>query len=188
MENFDISLNSSYDSVSTPTHTSLPESCTDLDLPPSLASEMGPPYKGATFIIRDIQRGFVITLTDGKLCLLPGHDFDLFSFCSDGRGNHWRCVENKDRWLGFKNVVSGTFIGHDNNQKNWRFMAKVEAHNQWGFFCLRHHPSGGYEMLIKHLDGFRAMKVGGSDSRELMVAEEGHGGTIWEFLEVDSQD
>ncbi|KAJ5865102.1 uncharacterized protein N7529_007018 [Penicillium soppii] len=184
MEDNETSSHSSFDSVMTPMHTSLHESYTELGSPPYPAQKIGPPYKGATFIIRDLQRGFVIALTDGNLCLLPdGNGNPLFNR-GDGHGNHWRCVENKDRWLGFKNTVSGEFIGHDNNQKHWRFIAKVEAHNEWEYFCVRHHPNGGYEMLVKHWHGFRAMKVGGTDDRELMVAGEGEDGTAWEFVKV----
>lgn len=186
MENIDVSSDSSSDSVMTPTHTCFSDRSAALGLSPFLALKTGPPHKGATFVIRDLQTGCVITLVDGNLCLLPEGNENLFVNLGDGRGCHWRCVENKDRWLGFKNTVSGEFIGHDNNQKNWRFMAKVKAHNQWEFFCARHHRAGGYEMLVKHWDGFRAMKAGGTEDRELMVAGEGHEGTSWEFLEVES--
>lgn len=65
-------------------------------------------------------------------------------------------------------------------------MAKVKAHIQWEFLSVCHHRGGGYEILVKHWYGFRAMKAGGTDSGELMVAEEGQDGTVWEFLEVPS--
>ncbi|OJJ86335.1 uncharacterized protein ASPGLDRAFT_102845, partial [Aspergillus glaucus CBS 516.65] len=142
------------------------------------------PYKGATFIIRDPQSGLAITLKDGKLGLAPGDKENAFVNCDNGRGSHWRCVENKDRWLGFKNAVSGEFIGHDNKKKNWRFMAKAEAHREWEFFCVRQHSDGGHELLVKHWGGFRAMQVGGNDNKELVVADEGDSGTAWEFLQV----
>lgn len=186
MENIEISSTYSDGPGMTPTHTSLPESFADPELPPYPAPAAVAPYKGATFIIRDPKSGLVITLKDGKLGLAPADKENAFINCDDGRGSHWRCVENEGRWLGFKNAVSGEFIGHDNNKKNWRFMAKVEAHREWEFFCVRQHPGGGHELLVKHWDGFRAMQVGGDDNRELVVAGEGHSGTAWEFLKVYS--
>ncbi|KAJ5607133.1 hypothetical protein N7537_003752 [Penicillium hordei] len=188
MDNIEISSTFSDETGMTPTHTSLPRLYADPELPPYMcpAPAAVAPYKGATFVIRDPQSGLVITLKDGKLGLAPGDKADSFINYDDGRGSHWRCVENKDRWLGFKNAVSGEFIGHDNNKKNWRFMAKVEAHNEWEFFCVRQHPDGGHELLMKHWGGFRAMQVGGNDNRELVVAGEGQGGMAWEFLKVHS--
>lgn len=172
----------------TPMHTSVPESYIDPELPPYAAPAAVAPCKGATFIIRDPQSSLVITLQDGKLGLASGGKDNAFVNRDDGRGNHWRCVENKERWLGFKNAVSGEYIGHDNNKKNnWLFIAKVEDHREWEFFCVRQHPCGGHELLVKHWNGFRAMQVGGDDNRELVVAGEGHGGTAWEFLKVSTE-
>lgn len=111
----------------TPTHTSLLESYTELEPPPYPAPAAVAPHKGATFIIRDPQSGLVITLKDGKLGLAPANKESAFVNCDDGLGSHWRCVENKDRWLGFKNTVLRGFLGHDNN-KNWHFIVKAEAY------------------------------------------------------------
>lgn len=187
MEDIDISSTSSGESRMTPTHTSLP-SYADPEPPPYPAPAVVPPHEGATFIIRDPQSGLVITLKDGELGLAPANKESAFVNCDDGLGSHWRCIENKERWLGFKNAVSGEFIGHDNKKnENWRFIAKVKAHNYWEFFCVRQHPGGGHELLVKHNNGFRAMQVGGNHNRELMVAREGHGGIAWEFLKVYSE-
>lgn len=186
MENIDISSTYSDEPVMTPTDTSLLESVVDLELPPYPAPAAVAPHKGATFIIRDPQSGLVITLNDGQLGLAPADKENAFINCDDGRGSHWRCVENKDRWLGFKSAVSGEFIGHD-NKKDWRFIAKAEAHKEWEFFCVRQHLGGGHELLVKHWSGFRAMQVGGNINRELVVAGEGRSGTAWEFLKVHSK-
>lgn len=191
MENIDISSSSSDGTMVTPTHTSLTESYTDPEPPPYPAPAAVAPRKGATFIIRDPQSKLVITLKDKNLGLAAGDKENTFVNCDDGRGSHWRCIENKDRWLGFKSAVSGEFIGHDNNgknnnEKNWRFKAMVKEHREWEFFCVRQHPDGGHELLVKHWGGFRAMQVGGDNNRELVVAGEGHGGTAWEFLRVYS--
>ncbi|KAE8153074.1 hypothetical protein BDV25DRAFT_45230 [Aspergillus avenaceus] len=187
MENLDIISTISDDPILTPTHTSLPDPYPDAELPPYPAPAAVPPHKGATFIIRDPQSGLLITLKDGKLVLAPGDKDNAFVNRDDGRGSHWRCVENKDRWLGFKNAVSGDFLGHDDNKLEWRFVARVKEHRQWEFFCVRQHPGGGHELLVKHWDGFRAMVIGGMDGRELVVGEEGCVGTAWEFLRIYSE-
>lgn len=183
-----MSSNSSDEAGLTPANTSLIESCTNPELPPyHPATAAVAPYKGATFIIRDPQSGLIIALKDGKLGLGPADKGNASIGFDIGHGSHWRCVENEDRWLGFKNAASGEFIGHNNNKKKWCFMAKGEAHGDWQHFCVRQHPSGGHELLVKHWDGFRAMEVGGDDNRELVVAGEGLGGIAWEFLKVYSE-
>ncbi|PKY01683.1 hypothetical protein P168DRAFT_258432 [Aspergillus campestris IBT 28561] len=182
----DNSSTSSGESGITPTHTSLLEPYTDPEPPPYPAPAAVAPHKGATFIIRDPASSLVITLKDGKVGLAPANKESAWIYSDDGLGSHWRCVENKDRWLGFYNAVSGGFLGHDNS-KEWRFIAKAETHRQWEFFCVRQHPDGGHELLVKHWGGFRAMQVGGDMGRDLVVAGEGDSGTAWEFLEVYSE-
>lgn len=184
MENIDTMSTSSGESTTTPTHTSVPESHADSGLPPYHAAVTVAPRGGATFIIRDPQSKLVITLNKGQLGLAPGDWGDAFVNPHNGRGSHWCCVENKDRWLGFKSKVSDRFIGHDNKKKNWHFIATADKHDDWERFCARQHPDGGHELLVKHWDGFRAMQAGGVDNKELMVAGEGCGGTRWEFLEI----
>ncbi|KAJ5392275.1 hypothetical protein N7509_007765 [Penicillium cosmopolitanum] len=188
MEDTESLSNSLHDLAITPTHTSIPdsESCAEVGSEqPSITPKTGPPFDGATFIIRDPQTGLVITLVGGRLTLLSGYN-DLLDNCRDGRGSHWRCVESQGRWLGFKNTVSGQFIGQYFENGEWHFWAKDEFHTSLQFFCTRHYwLSGGYEMLVKHGDGFRAMKIGGPDKTKLVVGEEGERGTAWEFLEVE---
>src|ERR1700712_4541908 len=61
------------------------------------------PWSGHIYIIRSAITGQVLTLLEGNLVMAkPG-----------GRGSiHWACVE-KNGWLGFRNPVSGKFLGHD---------------------------------------------------------------------------
>ncbi|KAL4781985.1 hypothetical protein BJX76DRAFT_306797 [Aspergillus varians] len=170
----------------TPTDTSPPESYADPDHPPYLAPLAVPPEGGATFVIRDPQTGLVIALRNGMLSLRP--ERQVHGFGLTGRGSHWHCVENDELWLGFRNAVSGTYIGHDNKQSCWRFIADAKAHKPWEWFCARQHPGGGHMLLVRHNDGFRAMKIGGEQNRELIVGERGQGGTAWEFIVVDDED
>lgn len=61
------------------------------------------PSPGSTFIIRSVSSGYVLTLLGGQIVLTQ----------SGGHGSiYWACVESKG-WLGFLNVVSGRFLGHD---------------------------------------------------------------------------
>lgn len=87
-------------------------------------------------------------------------------------------------WLGFKNVISGTFIGHDDKGK---FVASVKRHSDWESFCTRQHPGGGHLLLMreKNANGFLPMKIGGKNNEELVVSTKEEGGTAWEFIGVD---
>lgn len=115
-------------------------------------------------------------LKEGVLGLFDG----IYQY---GGGSHWHCVENKYMWLGFYNVVSGTYLGHNNNGQ---FIATTKSHVEKECFCARQHPGGSFLLLVKnHPGGFLLMKVGGKDDREL-VADEGKTETAWEFIRVDS--
>lgn len=56
-----------------------------------------------TFLIKAVTSSQMITLRDGRIVLAQ----------SDGRGSHWKCIE-AGGWLGFRNAVSGAFLGRDN--------------------------------------------------------------------------
>jgi hypothetical protein len=134
-------------------------------------------------IIRDPKTGLAIVLKDGHLGLRPeeeGYGNDIYNY---GRGSHWHCVENDEMWLGFRNSVSGTYIGHNNEKK---FVARAGKHREWEWFCVRQHPDGGHILLVRHWSGFRAMSVE-SATRELVVDENREGGTAWEFIRVYSE-
>jgi hypothetical protein len=176
MENIENSSGYSSDSVLTPinTHTSIPEFQADVAPPPYhapyRAPKIGPPYNGGTFIIRDIERGLVITSVDGQLELLE-YSRDFLVPRIDGRGSHWRCVEGKNRWIRFKNMVSGACM--------------IESTTKRPELCVRHYVSGGYEILSKMGDGLCALQISGNDDVKLKLVAEGERGTIWEFLEIE---
>lgn len=167
----------------TPTHTSVAEDSTSdsssVDCP-STISDMGlfnaSPWNGGLYIIRDPKSGLAIALKEGTLGLFP----DVYY---RGSGGRWRCVENDRLWLGFKNAVSGAYIGHNNRGG---FVAEAKSHDGWEWFCARQHPYGGYVLLVKHWSGFLPMKIGGKDNKELVVDAEREGGTAWEFIRVDT--
>ncbi|CAI4212020.1 unnamed protein product [Parascedosporium putredinis] len=64
-------------------------------------------------------------------------------------------------WFGFRNCVSGTYLGHNERK---RFIAAVRHHRPHEYFTPLHHPSGGYELLMRHNNEQRSMAVGQDDS------------------------
>lgn len=192
MENVDTLSPSAVDEgCNTPTHTSVSDAGLDSDLPSYSSLNRTTagtcPWKGGTFIIRDPETKLVIVLKEGVLGLCPQekeHGGDTYHY---GRGSHWHCVENEGMWLGFYNIVSGTYIGHNNTRSNWRFHAKARHHEEWEYFCVREHPDGGHVLLVKHWRNFLPMKVGGMENRELVVDAKTREGTAWEFIRVDSR-
>ncbi|RYP80135.1 hypothetical protein DL769_002621 [Monosporascus sp. CRB-8-3] len=128
------------------------------------------PWPGNTFVIRERATGRAITLVDGKLRL---RDWD----CAGDRGAHWVC-EQKDGWLGFRNPVSGTYIGHDDRGG---FRATASHHKTWEYFCATWHPEGGYLLLKRHGDALWKMGVSTDGSKFYETAGEG---TAWEFFKL----
>lgn len=60
------------------------------------------PWPGSTFVIRSASCGRFLTLFDGKIVL--SHQDDRSSM-------RWACSE-REGWLGFRNPVSGKYIGY----------------------------------------------------------------------------
>ncbi|KAM0417127.1 hypothetical protein ACHAPT_012834 [Fusarium lateritium] len=159
-----MSMASTVDGCLTPTHTSVTE--TGIDNPTPIESVPSP---NAVFIIRHRDTGKVITLVDGELRLCEG--------LSARGGFHWHCVE-KDRWLGFRNCVSGTYIGHNERKK---FIARVPHHKAHEYFTPRPHPQGGYELLMRHNHELWSMAVG--EDGNSLVETKGEG-ALWDFLKT----
>ncbi|RYP91508.1 hypothetical protein DL770_002354 [Monosporascus sp. CRB-9-2] len=128
------------------------------------------PWPGNTFVIRERATGRAITLVNGKLRLW---DWDY----AGDRGAHWIC-EGKEGWLGFRNPVSGTYIGHDDRGN---ICANATHHKQWEYFCATRHPEGGYLLLKRHGDALWKMNVTQCGSRFYETADEG---AAWEFLKL----
>ncbi|PQE26473.1 hypothetical protein CJF30_00001204 [Rutstroemia sp. NJR-2017a BBW] len=137
---------------------------------PSLHTHV--PVPGSTFLIRSLHTHQVLTLSEGHLHLEPSPPA--------AGGWHWACIE-RDGWLGFRNCVSGTFMGHDGKGG---FHAKVTHHkcNEW--FVTRAVPGGGHLIMILHGDKWRRMGVA-EGGREVLEVEKGvMEGTVWEFVRV----
>lgn len=61
-------------------------------------------------------------------------------------------------WLRFHNVVSGTYLGHNNNG---RFIATTKSHEEKECFFVQQHPGCSFSLLMEnHPGGFLPMKMG----------------------------
>ncbi|KAK6613766.1 hypothetical protein H4I96_00087 [Botrytis cinerea] len=129
------------------------------------------PEPGGIFMIRKRGYGKMITLEDGNLQLKPD---------SGMGGCHWVCVE-KDGWLGFRNCISGTYIGHDGRGK---FYAKATRHKDYESFCVRKHPDGDYLLLTRHWSKLWKMDIKRNDDGLNELVETETGGTTWQFVKV----
>jgi hypothetical protein len=131
------------------------------------------PWPGSTFIIRSVSSGHVMTLLDGHIVVTqPG-----------GRGSIlWACVETKG-WLGFLNVVSGKFLGHD---AKGRLCCSAERHQGWENFCVRMRPEGGCVLLMTHYERLWhvGIKVEEGVEKLAKIGDGGSDGIVWEFAKV----
>lgn len=133
------------------------------------------PWKDRSFIIRDPYTSLVIGLQKGCLRLVPEHS-------AHGCDIYWSCVEFDEMLLGFQNMVSGTFIGHNNKGK---FIAGARFHRDWESFCVREHPDGGYVLLVKQGSGFLPMRI--DRGTQLVVSTNKDEGVVWEFSRVEDE-
>jgi hypothetical protein len=160
--------------ANTPPETVAADFIDDLDpLNDTKAFSSSVPWPGSTFLIRDALTGHVITLLDGRLVLAP----------PGGKGSiYWACVETKG-WLGFRNTVSGRFLGHDDNG---RLRCSADRHKGWENFCVRLTPEGGYVLLMTHFERLWhvGVKVEQGVQRLAKLGDGGNGGTVWEFVKV----
>ena len=139
----------------------------------SNASPFLVPWPGSLCIIRSVSSGQAITLLEGNVLLTePG-----------GHGStHWACIENKG-WLGFRNVVSGKFLGHD---KKGRLCCLAGEHQKREFFCIRPRPGGGCLLLMTHWESLSpvGMRIEQGERKLAKVEDGGSDGMFWEFVRM----
>lgn len=131
------------------------------------------PWPGSTFIIRSVSSGNVIALLDGQIVLVP----------PGGRGSiHWACEESKG-WLGFRNTVSGKWLGHD---AKGRLCCSAERHQGWEYFCNRARAEGGCVLLMMHWGSLWhvGVKVEQGVEKLAKIGDGGSGGIAWDFVGV----
>ena len=131
------------------------------------------PWPGSIFIIRTADTKRVLTLIDGQITLTE----------HDSRGSiYWECVETKG-WLGFRNTVSGKFLGHDSKGK---LSCSADRHQGWENFCFRMRPEGGCVLLMTHYERLWHVGLKHEQSVEKLakIGDGGSNGIIWEFEKV----
>lgn len=132
--------------VSTPSESSAhrTEIMDDLESVDSVTIASSVPWPGSLYILRSATTGEVLTLLEGNIVMSkPG-----------GRGSiHWACVE-KGGWLGFRNPVSGKFLGH--NREGF-LKCNVDLQKDWERFCVRIKPTGGYVLYMTNFENLWAV-------------------------------
>ncbi|KAI8965202.1 hypothetical protein F5Y11DRAFT_21586 [Daldinia sp. FL1419] len=157
--------------IATPTHTTfsvcqIEHSCSCSAKSPQTKDT--PPYPNQMFAIRERTTGRYITLIEGQLRVLEN--------VGDQGGWLWMCVE-KQGWLGFRNPVSSTYMGHDRGGNYW---AEYKHHLWQESFCVRRHPLGRYIMLSRKGDELRKVAIG-ADYKLIEAKKED---TLWDFIKA----
>lgn len=134
------------------------------------------PWKGSAYIIRHSETGQVLTLLNGHVILeKPG-----------GRGHiKWDCVENGG-WLGFKNPISGKYLGEDGG----KLVCVAGYHKMCQHFVARPVPGGGYLLLMRQDGkwfggvGETLRAVGSKQCGIQTIVGKSGVGVVWEFMKV----
>lgn len=92
----------------------------------------------------------------------------------------WACVETKG-WLGFRDINSGRFLGHDSRG---RLQCKAERQQGWENFCVRMTPEGGYLLLMTHFERLWHVGIEMEQGVQKLAKIGERNGTIWEFVSV----
>jgi hypothetical protein len=152
----------------------------DMDLlkddPLTISSSV--PWPGSTFIISHAATSAVITLSSGRVTLSPPGGPPSLS-----GSIHWDCVDING-WVGFRNRVSGTWLGYD---KGGTLICGAGRPQEWEQFCVRAVPDGGFILLMTHWHALKPVGVSGKLGDEKLV-KLGNGktldGTVWKFVKV----
>lgn len=127
------------------------------------------PKPDRSFIIRERQAPYrIIGLDNGELKPRKGP--------STGGGWLWQCVK-KAGWYGFRNTVSGTYLGHNGQSK---IVAVAPHHKSHEYFMAERHEEGGYVLLMRH--GDELLQVAISKDGNALVEQKV--GTTWDFIEA----
>lgn len=147
------------------------------------SSTSSTPSDGSTFIIRSVSCGRVITLLYDKVSL---------SYPDDRGSMHWECVETGG-WFGFRNCVTGNFLGYD---KDGTLCCSAKEQKNWENFHYRWKPEGGFVLLMSHVGSHWkdlwygrelwhvGVKMENGVEKLAKMGPGGSGGLAWEFSEV----
>lgn len=141
------------------------------------AQPLAPIIPGNVYMIRSISSlqpwtGSVITHLGNEVLLTT----------TKNRMSHWLVVEKKG-WLGFMNVQSGLFLGHD---RFGNLQCTATNHNGWEMFHFQPGGRRGQVLLMTHWDSLVPVGVslyqGNAGLRKLVDSKAD--GMVWEFVKV----
>ena len=132
------------------------------------------PVPGHVNIIKDVTTKRVIALHEGKIILTEPDWRDSF---------YWACTEVKG-WLGFKNTVSGRYLGH--NLQGW-IVCSANEQKGWEFFLPRVMPNRSYLLSMTHYDELRHLnsKIDKGTVRLTKLEDDETEQKQWQFLKMD---
>lgn len=148
-----------------------PDTTTVTDENPRYSRNYEAPWPGNTYIIIEKNTNRVITLTKDGLCLEDDE--------KDHTANkHWQCVDNNN-YIGFYNPKARVYMGHDGGDG---IRASAVVLKGWELMTPRHHPSGGYQLLMPTWSNTMMMVTAEVDGGRVMKTR--HGTTQWLFARV----
>ncbi|KAI1826359.1 hypothetical protein F4861DRAFT_546287 [Xylaria intraflava] len=132
------------------------------------------PEPGGTYMIRHMDSGKALRLINGSLTL---------SLIKDtGGGWHWHCEELPNGWIGFREAVSGKYLGHDNNGG---YRATAGKMGRWESFVLRPRDRGGINLWVSHWYGLKAVAIAEPEKSGRLVDAAGSAEAArWVFIRV----
>lgn len=133
------------------------------------------PEPNHVYMIREVNLDQALTVLDGELTL-TSH--------TDTRGGwQWRCEEHPNGWMGFRDAVSGRYLGHDNRGG---YIVQAKKFLDWESFVIRHRKNGGYNLCVKYGHKLKPVGIAGGDGSEakLVDASGSAEAALWVFIEV----
>ncbi|KAI8627688.1 hypothetical protein F5Y19DRAFT_440802 [Xylariaceae sp. FL1651] len=130
------------------------------------------PEPGGLYMIRELDSDRAIMLDGGHLTLQRG--------IGTGGGWQWHCTQDREGWLGFRERVSGKYLGRDGKGG---FCAKASDFKSWEKFNIRPVKTGGYHILAIRWWTLLRMGIAG-DSGALIEVSPTTNCARWEFVEL----
>ncbi|KAI0453908.1 hypothetical protein F5B21DRAFT_477512 [Xylaria acuta] len=133
------------------------------------------PEPGKTYKIVEVDSERAITLVGGRLTLVLD--------AGTRGGWQWDCEEHPDGWIGFRDAVSGRYLGHDNKGG---YIAQASKLDSWESFVLRPRAAGGYNLCVKYGHKLKPMGILDNDesATKLVDAQSYEEAARWEFYKV----
>ncbi|KAI0867645.1 hypothetical protein GGS24DRAFT_267648 [Hypoxylon argillaceum] len=133
------------------------------------------PEAGGTYMIRELGSDRVLTILNGNLTVQ----------LNDGTGGgwHWHCEENEIGFIGFRNAVSGRYLGHNNKGG---YIARSKKMRTKELFLLRPRNQGGYNLCIAPWVRLKPMGIADEDgpTPKLVHASSYDKAVHWAFVSV----